>query len=526
VVAAACIATAATARAQTAPDLLTAPERSGYLETTRYDDVVTMLRALAARSPLLCLTAFGYSLEGRPLPLAVVGRVAGADPDAVRRSGRLVVYVQANIHAGEVEGKEATLMLLRALVAGERGYWLDSLVLLVAPIYNADGNERVTLTNRPLQDGPYGGIGQRANALGLDLNRDHAKLETSEARAQASLLTRYAPHVALDLHTTNGTVHAYHLTYAEPLHPATDASIVRVLRGEWLPAVTARLRERTGWETWFYGNTPSAPVDRGRGGPEPGWYTFDHRPRFSQNYWGLRNIFGVLSEAYAYASFAERIAATRLFVEETLDWAWANASRLREAVRAAETRRLVGARLPLRARLRRGPETTVLLGGVDTVAHPFTGQPVLTRNATRRPTRLADFTTFEGVEEERVPAAYLVPASLTAVIERLAAHGVRLRRLERPVTLPLERFRIDSTTVAAREFQGHRERTVWGGWEPSHETLPARTVIVDVAQPLGRLVVLLLEPRSDDGFVNWNLLDEALAQGAYLPIRRSHADVR
>jgi hypothetical protein len=366
-------------------------------------------------------------------------------------------------------------MLLRDLAAGRHARWLDSLVLLIAPIYNADGNERVSLTSRPLQFGPIGGQGVRPNAAGLDLNRDHMKLESPEARSQVLMLRRYDPHVAMDLHTTDGSVHGYHLTYAEPLHPATDAAIPAFVRGEWLPRVTGRIKQTDGWDFFYYGNFPDSPVDRGAGGNERGWYSFDARPRFSENYWGLRNRVGILSEAYSYASFEERIRATLRFVEESLEFAWANAGRIRSLTEAADARRLTGDSLPLRARLKRGPDLPILRGEVADTIHPHTGQRMLRRLDVRRPEPMPDYTTFEGAEFERVPRTYYVPAALRAVAERLAAHGIVTSRLEQPMVAQLERYRIDSTWTAAREFQGHRERQVRGAWEAATDSLAAGT---------------------------------------------------
>ena len=463
----------------------------------------------------------GYTTEGRALPLLVVGRVSDASPEAVRRSGLTRIYIQANIHAGEVEGKEAALVLLRDIARGRRSAWLDSLVLLVAPIYNADGNERVSLTNRPFQYGPVGGMGQRPNAQNFDLNRDHMKLESPEARSQALLLARYDPHVAFDLHTTNGSIHAYHLTYAEPLHPATYRPIVELLRNEWLPRVTENVRQRDGWEMFYYGNLPSSNVDRGGGGPERGWYSFDYRPRFSNNYWGLRNRVGILSEAYSYASFEERIRATVRFVEESLDFARVHATRIRRLTVAADSQSIAGDSVPVRARLRRGGEIDVLLGEVRTEPHPYTGQPMRIRMDVKRPERMADFTTFEATEYVRAPSGYLVPDSLTAALERLRAHGISMRRMQHGAS-SVERFRIDSTFTQPREFQGHRERTVTGAWESDSAGTPAGHWLVPVDQPLGRLVVLLLEPRSDDGLANWNVFDPGIERVRYYPVRRVH----
>ncbi|HSC30025.1 MAG TPA: M14 family zinc carboxypeptidase, partial [Vicinamibacterales bacterium] len=169
-------------------NLKTRAERSDYRETSRYADVVAFMEAVAQAAPkTVHLTTFGYTVEGRALPLAGVG-APGADPETVTRTGKLRVYIQGNIHGGEVEGKESAQMLLRDLAQGRHAEWLQSMVLLVAPIYNADGNERVSLTNRGRQHGPVGGMGQRPNAQDLDLNRDHMKLDSPEARSFVRLM--------------------------------------------------------------------------------------------------------------------------------------------------------------------------------------------------------------------------------------------------------------------------------------------------------------------------------------------------
>lgn len=495
--------------------LTTRPERTGYRETSRYDDVVTFLEAVDRASPLVHLTTFGYSFEGRPLPLAVAGRVKDASPDAVRASGKLRVYIQANIHAGEVEGKEAVQVLLREIAQGRHPSWLDSMVLLVAPIYNADGNERVTLTNRGPQHGPVGGMGQRPNAQGLDLNRDHMKLESPEARSLVLLLRHYDPHVAIDLHTTDGTRHAYHLTYAPPLHPNTDQAIDDLLRKGWLPAVTRSVKAKYGWDFYYYGNL-------GGRGEARGWYTYDHRPRFNNTYVGLRNRVGILGETYAYLTFEDRIAASRRFVEALLDHGAAHAAQIQQATAAADARPLVGERLAVRARPKRSAEMVEILLGETTVdRHPYTGRPMFRRLDVTKPERMDEYGAFEPTETERVPEAYYLPPSLDAAIERLEAHGIRLSRLDSAATLALERFRIDKSTVAAQPFQNHQERTVEGAWEPVEVELPAGTVVVRMDQPLARLAFLLIEPRSDDGLLDWNVLDEAIKDATAYPILRS-----
>ena len=492
----------------------TRAEATDYVETSSYDDVLTFLDAVGESSPDVHVGSFGYSYEGRRLPLAVWG-AAAATPEAARSTGKTRVLVMANIHAGEVEGKEAVLELLWEIAAGEHAAWRDSLVVLFAPIYNADGNERVRLDNRPDQLGPIGGMGQRPNAQGFDLNRDYMKLETPEARSLVRLFTEYDPHFTIDLHTTNGTYHGYHLTYSPPLHPGTDPAIATFARDRWLPEVTAALAPE--WSMWHYGNLPQ---DDGFDAPR-GWYTFSHQPRFGSNYEGLRNRFGLLSEAYSYLPFEERIAVTRAFVVSLLDFAALHAREIRRLADAADARDLTGTELPVRAEHVCGPEVEILMGEVAAERHPYTGERMLRRLPVQRPEAMPDCTSFRGTETSRVPAIWIVPSDQESTIDRLAAHGVRMLTLVEPLTIEAEAFAITSSTQAEREFQQHRERTLEGRWDAQSEELPAGTVIVPTAQPLGRLAFYLLDPRSDDGLVAWNILDEALEGAERYPILRA-----
>ena len=493
----------------------TRPERTGFEETSRYADVIAFLDSLALRRPGLDLRTFGVSEEGRRLPLVVFGADSGATPDAIRDDERIRILVLANIHAGEVAGKEAALVLARDLAAGRHDDWLTDAIVMVAPIYNADGNERIGLRTRRGQFGPLAGMGQRANARGLDLNRDNTKLDAAEARALAGLLNDFDPHVLLDLHTTNGTVHAYHLTYAPPLHPDTDPAIVSELRERWLPAVTDRVRSESGWEFFHYGNIPGTWGMTG----EQGWYTFDHRPRFTTNYVGLRNRFGILSEAYSYASFEERILAHRRFVEAVIDYAVNGAQRLRTIVQEADRAPVAGREVALSASRVRGDTIEILLGEVRNSRNPYSGEPMRERLDVRRLERMPDYTSFEASVTTIAPAAYLVLPSETETMDRLAAHGIETWVLDRGGPFDVQRFTVDSVSVSELEYQRRRQTTLFGSWTDATVELPAGTVVVPVDQPLGRIAALLLEPTSDDGLVAWSVLE--LDEGKRFPVLRS-----
>ena len=509
-------------------DLLTRAERSDYLETSRHAEVIEFLETVVRMDDRMSLTTFGFTNEARAIPLVTVAQgLADRSPAAIRENGKLVLYLQGNIHGGEVEGKEALQILLREIASGQHDSWFNDMILLVAPVYNADGNDAVGLNNRPGQNGPAGGMGQRPNAQGLDLNRDHMKLNSPEARSVARLVGDYAPHVTMDLHTTNGTNHAYFVTYSPPLHPNTDPAIISLLRDRLLPDVTETIRDKHGMNFYYYGNAGGGGAPGGRANL-PRWSTFDSRPRFNNNYLGLRNRIAILSEAFAYASFEDRIAATLYFVQETVDWAEAHAGEIRAAVEIAETRPLVGTQLSVRNRIAlTHPEPVdILMGAVET-RYNAAGRPYNHRLDVLTPTPMWEYGSFESTEDETVPAAYIIPPvqQLQPVLDRLESHGVPMRTLDASRTMVVESFRIDSTSVAAQPFQGVNERTLWGAWVEGEQEIPARTIIISMDGPHARLAFYLLEPRADDGFTDWAILDRWIDGDGAFPILRSHTPI-
>jgi hypothetical protein len=210
------------------------------------------------------------------------------------------------------------------------------------------------------------------------------------------------------------------------------------------------------------------------------------------------------------------------FVEEVLNFAHANAVRLRRVAEDADARSIIGQLLSLRSRLKRADlKAEILMGDTMEEVNPYSGQTMLRRLDVRRPEQMWLENTFESTESERVPSAYYIPAALAPTLERLRAHGIRLERLDQPATLPLEEFRIDSSQVAAQTFEKHQERTVTGKYEPIERTLPAGTFRVSMNQPLARLAFYLIEPRSNDGLLTWNFLDDAVKDSKIYPITRT-----
>ncbi|MGE0042291.1 MAG: M14 family metallopeptidase [Vicinamibacterales bacterium] len=539
--------------AQDAPDLRTRAELTAYEETSSYDDVLRLVDGIVEQSRLAKWERFGDSEEGRALPLLMLSDPAIVTPDAAARLGRPVVLVMANIHGGEVEGKEAAIILARRLALGDLQPLLKKLVVLIAPIYNADGNERVGPEHRASQNGPVAGVGTRENAKGLDLNRDYMKLESAESRALMALLARWDPLVTVDLHTTDGSYHGFHLTYSPTLNPNADPRLIELERDRLLPAIREAVKREHGFDTYYYGNFVSENGGA-REGPRvdpdnPGdtvWRTFDHRPRYGNNYLGLRNRVAILSEAYSYLDFEGRVRATEAFVEETLNAVAANAARIvqltsridRETVtmggqampvgNSAAARRARAAREQgVRFELKPLPDlATILVGDVETRANPRSGLEMRMRTDMAVPVQMKDYGVFEPTRSVMMPRGWILPKGivesgrLDAALERLKLHGVEVQRVLRDATVDVERFVIVNVDRAEQEIQGHREVTITGNYDAAKLLVQAGALYVSARQPLSRLAFYLMQPESDDGFVTWGIISDGIAPGETFPIYR------
>ncbi len=492
----------------------TVAETTDYKSTSRYDDVISFVHAIQSIDPGIRVETFATTNEGRGLPLVIVGPASVVDPRTARASGLPVVFIMANIHAGEVEGKEAAQMLLRDLVSSKRKL-RKKLIILIAPIYNADGNEKISTEHRKEQVGPVNGVGVRENGQGLDLNRDYMKLESPEARGLVhNVLDRWDPLVTVDLHTTDGSYHGYQLTYAPMLTPDADSALIDFERETLLPGIRTRMKTRYGKETYYYGNF----IDQLK--PEKGWYTFDNRPRFGNNYAGLRNRFAILSEAYSYIDFRARVEVTQQFLNEILAAISRHGQTMMEiAARADERTSLANLKkLGTRFEIKPWRKSTTILWERSTPAKPGEGilnpetgsGPRIVRTGKIVPMKITDFGVFAAKEESEVPYAYLIDARAKHVIENLRTHGIIVERLNEQAKLRVDQFAITKAEHATREFQKHRELTLTGDWKSTDVSFDAGTYVVRMNQPLARLAFYLLEPRCDDGLFEWNFFDEGL----------------
>lgn len=493
--------------------LLTVAERSDYRATARYHEVRDFLRLLAESSPRVRLGTLGTSVEGRDIPLVIIAEPPIATADDAKKSDKFVAFAFGGIHAGEICGKEALLMLARDIAATPDHPLLKRLIIVFVPILNVDGNERVSKDNRPGQDGPADGMGIRHNAMGLDLNRDYIKLESPEIRALVRFLSEWDPALIIDTHTTNGSYHQYTLTYDGPRIPAADRDVISYVKDTMLPDVSRTMERVDSFKSYFYGDFDEAHSQ---------WHTYPAKGRYGTHYGGLRNRIAILSEAYAYAPFRDRVLATRAFVRHCLQHVADHHVEVKHLIEAAD-RRTVDAgssprhddRVSIRHRSVAFPEKVEVAGYVEETRDGVT-------HATER-TRTYEVE-FVGRTEPtlsvRRPYAYLLPSSMMAIADKLREHGLYVEKLTRETKLEVEVYTVDRIEHAEREFQGHRLVTVEVTAHVETRRFQSDTYLVRTGQKLGALAVYLLEPQSEDGLCTWNFFDDQLQAGKPFPVVR------
>lgn len=489
-------------------ELTTPAEACAYRCTPGYRETLDYIRRITGRTPLVRLSFFGESSEGFPLPLVVAARGRRFDPRIARESGLPIVLILSGIHAGEIDGKDATLLLLREFATGESAALLDHLILLLVPIYNVDGHERIRPSNRLAQDGPVEGMGFRTTGRGLDLNRDFLKAESPETAALVGRLFRlWRPHIVLDCHVTDGMDHQYEMTYfaGEGLNAPAP-----------LRAYVSRIKEVIGKGLRKAGHEAAPlwdlddPAD-----PNSGVTPWAFTPRFSTSYFQARNRVSLLAEAHAHKPFRVRVAATLRMIRSMLEEVAREPEALLSAVRESEAetirRASSGHLFTLRSEPTGKARTIEFLGWEFNVARSeVTGRSRVLWSRVPATWRVPLFDERRPTLQIRVPRGYLLSRAYGHVAEKAHLHGLRVERTLEEAELEVEVYRILEMTRRERSYQGHFPATAKIEKGVERRVVPTGTYWIPLDQPDAAVAVWMLEPESPDGLLHWNYFDNVL----------------
>ena len=502
-------AVAAHATGSKANDWTTPAEAAKFRTTPSYADTLAYLKRLEQAAPgVIHLQTFGTTPEGRPMTVVIASGDGTFDPVAARKAGKPVILVQAGIHPGEIEGKDAGLILLRDIaITHKYPHLLDHLVLVYIPVFSVDGHENSTPYNRINQNGPAS-MGFRGQSQYLNLNRDYIKADTPEMLAWLKLWQTWLPDFLIDVHTTDGADYQYDLTwYTEDPHkldPAISAWQHDAIVNHAMPAYEKR------------GHLASIYLEfKDDRDPRKGIENFGSGPRFSTGYAALQNRPALLIETHMLKTYENRVQATIDLVELMLEQINQHPAALLAATAKADADVVarahdVQASVPLTFKPNPTPTPFELKGYAFSLTHSDISNSDWIQYDPSKPKTYA-IENWNGLLPDlsiTPPAAYAIPAQWTAIIDKLDAHGIRYQRLDHAATIHAEGYQLADPTWASQSFESHlmlRHFTLHT--DSADVTLPAGSIIVPMDQREANVAINLLEPQAPDSLLHWGFLN-------------------
>lgn len=489
-------------------------EQSDYNHTPRYDKTVDYCRRLADASPWVHYTTFGTSPRGRELPLVIVDKNGHFTAEEVRSTGNVVFLIQAAIHAGECDGKDAGMMLVRDIaIRKDREALLDHATILFMPIFNVDGHERFGPYNRSNQNGPQE-TGWRTTATNLNLNRDYLKADAVEMRAWLELYAEWLPDFLADCHVTDGADFQYAVTYAMDVLGGMDEGLTSWGNERFLPQLEDKMRA-AGFPMIRYNSY------RTRHDPKSGIVCWSSPPRFSTGYASIQNRPSILIEMHALKNYKTRVTGTYQILTEILEVLNSEHDTLRRLVLEADER-------VSSPEFRNHPLALTHDITGDSVMIDFLGYEyeVVESDITggrwhrfsRRPAtfRIPLFNDLTPTTTVMLPEAYVIPPEWTDVIDRMSIHGVQFSRLRETRSIPTKSYQLTEPDWTDSPYEGRFTVSFQVREITDVRTYPAGSVVVDMNQRAARVAAHILEPAGYDSYATWGFFNAIFEQKEYM----------
>lgn len=493
---------------------LTYFEGSNYLETPRYKETIDYFRKFEKHSPYAKLISFGKSPEGRNLFVLVVSKDKCFTPETAKKSGKVILMIQNGIHSGEIEGKDASMILLRdILVTKEKFHYLDNVILMVIPVFNVDGHERFSPFNRINQNGPKE-MGWRVNALNLNLNRDFMKADTPEMRAWLKLFNAWQPDMFVDCHATNGADYQYTMTYAiekdKNVHPILGSWV----KNSFIPYFEKEV-EKDGFliapYVWFRGDEIRKGIIDGATGP-----------RLSNGYAAIQNKIALLLETHMLKDYKSRVFATYSSLDAVIRKLNDGSQNVKEIVRKAEeesVKEFVHEKksIPLRYQIS-NESVPFIFKGIKYRREPseISGKEKIVYTDEKFEIEVPLFNKVIVLDSVVAPFAYLVPPHLKEVIEILRLHGIKLHRLNKETKMKVEKYKFDEdVTWQRRPYESRISVSAKYNSFNDEVVVPGGTYIAYSNQRAVRVLVNLLEPKAPDSFLFWGFFNSIFERKEY-----------
>ena len=498
---------------------ITPAEQSNFTTTPSYTQTMEWLTKLANASPELYMVSIGKSVEGRSINMMIASTEKNVTVASLKKSSKPLILIQAGIHAGEIDGKDAGLMLLRD-IAFSKKQLLNKVNILFIPILNVDGHERSSAYNRPNQRGPEN-MGWRTNAQNYNLNRDYTKLDTKEIQSVIKVMNEYDPVLYMDLHVTDGVDYQYDITYGSFGKEGYSPAISEWLDTKFTPATNKELHAM--------GHIPGPFLNaRNYRDFSEGNINWNGSPRFSNCYGDLRHLAAILVENHSLKPYKQRVLGTYVLLESTIKLLASEGQSLKEGIQKDKSRRETKIPIAWKVPLyndninKSSPDSMDLLGIQSRlIKSTITNADYVEWLGIPTTMRIADYKTSEPVEWLMRPRGYWVPAYCDEVIKRLQLHGIKMEISSQPKEVNVEMYRIKDTKFENEEhtpqpFEGHIQVSGIPVAENHTQIFPSGSAYISTDQPLGDLAIILLEPASPDSYFHWGFFMQIFQRTEYV----------
>ena len=494
------------------PELITTGEKSDFNETAPYAEAVEISRKLEKASRFVKVTEIGTTPEGRPMIALIVSKDRAFTPEAAAKTGKVVMLIQSGIHAGEIEGKDPVLMLVRDMVVSKKyAAYLDHMIFVVIPVFNVDGHEYFSPYHRPSQNGPKS-TGLRANAQRLNLNRDYIKADTPEMRAWLKVFNTWNPDFHIDNHVTDGSDMQYDVTWDMARNQDIAEPAGAWVREKFVPELDKRM-EADGHLVAPYGALRNV-------GQRREFFMEVFSPRYSHLYSAVQNRPSLLVESHSLKAAKTRAWAHYDIMRHTIETILLDPEGLRKAVREADRQ------MAARAGDRKA-EPVYLAGKVSEKSHPLvyhalkigpfksevTGGSVTRYLAEKDDLNTVIHDQIDTVTAAQMPLGYLVPSAWTNVIELLKLHGVEMEKTGKALDQEFETYRFSNIKFAGSSNEGHVAVNFDARSVKEKIFIPAGSYWVPLKQRRARLVLAMLEPQAPDSLAYWGLMNSVFEGG-------------
>lgn len=483
-------------------------EQNGLKTSPSYDETFVWLDKLVATSDMLKKVSIGKSPQGREIWMIVASKEGAEDAATLSSNDKPTLLVQAGIHSGEIDGKDAGMMLLRDIVFNGKAELLDNANLLFVPIFSVDGHERSTEYNRVNQRGPVN-MGWRTTAQNLNLNRDYAKADTPEMQHMLRAINIWQPDLYIDVHVTDGIDYQYDVTFGYNLPQGLSPAIHHWLESSYRPSIESALSEQghiPGPLVFAIDNTDITK----------GMSLWNASPRFSNGYGDARHLPTILIENHSLKPFKQRVLGTYVMLESSLKAIANNSTKLKSAIQQDKYR--YSPRVTLTWQQEQQAEGWDFKGiGYSLKQSAISGNEIVRWNG--QPKLYPNLPVIGGTKADIIvnrPDTYYIPSQWQEVIERLSVHGIRMTRLDKPTELKLQQYQLTNPSFNSRDYEGRQQVKAEVSLQGVDAKLPVGTVRIDTKQPLGDLAILLLEPQSPDSLFQWGFFNPIFTRTEYI----------